>query len=71
VLWLLGLDASLQDFDAGGHFLLRVAADDERDEQPADAVTAEVDRDGQPETGFRGSGLLAPADHAAGTSRSW
>jgi hypothetical protein len=38
VLWLLGLDASLQGFDVGWHFLLRLAADDERDEQSADAV---------------------------------
>jgi hypothetical protein len=46
VLWLLGLDASLQGFDVGWHFLLCLATDDERDEQFADAVPVEVDRDG-------------------------
>jgi hypothetical protein len=36
VLWLPGLDASLQGFDVGWHFLLRLATDDERDKQFAD-----------------------------------
>jgi hypothetical protein len=52
VLWLLGLDALLRGFDVGWHFLLCLAADDERDEQFGDAVPVEVDRDSEPGTGF-------------------
>jgi uncharacterized membrane protein YfcA len=64
VLWLLGLDVSLQGLDVGWHFLLRLAADDERDEQSADAVPVEVDRDGQPGTGF-GQGFHGDVDGGA------
>lgn len=43
MLWLLGLDASLQGFDVSWHFLLCLAADDERDEQRAgSAAQAEI-----------------------------
>src|SRR6266487_3340458 len=64
VLWLPGLDASLQGFNVGWHFLLCLAADDERDEQLADAVPVEVDRDGQPGTGF-GQGFHGDIDGGA------
>ena len=48
MLWLLGLDASLQGFDVGWHLLVCLATDDEWDEQFANAVPVEVDCDGQP-----------------------
>src|SRR6202022_1764929 len=64
VLWLWGLDASLQGFDVGWHFLFCLAADDERDEQFADAVPVEVDRYGQPGTGF-GQGFHGDVDGGA------
>ena len=53
--------ASLHGFGVGWHFLVCLVADDERDEQFADAVPVEVDRDGQPGTGF-GQGFHGDVD---------